>query len=299
MQSYRASNRVPGTGLLVLALATVIGGLIVGAAVAGMAHFIYLVLVFPIIMGLVGGAILVISVRRGKVCSPWVAGLFGILIGLVIYGAYRYGEYIDAQAQVYDAAKADNSQVTEAQAADAMDRFLSSATGSTGFMGFVLYNAQRGIRIVPTTSPVSDNTSDLTFSGTWAWIYWGIELLIIVGFAAAMAYRQAAQPFCESCGTWYGKEHWIGSADKKIANDLKAALKGGNSRQVRAALSSQALPLPRLDLTYQRCENCATANPVVHLNQITQASRRNTGRKELLKGEVTPAQYTEITGQAL
>ncbi len=297
MQNYRVSNRVPFQGFLTLVLAAVVGGVVVGALVAVAAHFIYLVVLFPMIMGLVGGAIVVAVVKSGKVRSPWIAGLFGLLIGLIIYGTYRYGEYIDAQRQFYDVIKAKYDQINETDSAGLLDKYLSDETGSTGFMGYVLLDAKQGVKITRTVSTSTE--SGMTFAGNMAWIYWGIELLAIVGIAGVMAYGQAAQPFCESCETWYGQERWLGSAEKKIAKDLKTALKGGDFARVRAALTPQSLALPRLDLTYQRCEHCTAANPVVRLKQITASGRKNTAKKELLKGEITPAQYTEITGQAL
>jgi hypothetical protein len=139
----------------------------------------------------------------------------------------------------------------------------------------------------------------LTFSGTGAWVYWGVELLIIVVIAWLAARSAAAEPYCEDCHAWYGKERWIGVADKKLVKDIKTALKAGDFGKVRAAFVPNDLPLPRLALTYRRCEHCTTTKPVVILRQYTKSGRNNVATKQLMKGTVTPTEYMEMTGQAL
>jgi hypothetical protein len=297
MQKYRTSGRTSLMGLLLLVLTTIFGGAILGAVVALVAHFFYLVVLFPILMGLIGAFLITTVVQRGAVRSPLLAGLFGLLIGLVIYGTYRYGEYFDAQRQFFEGAREEYSQVTEAEAAQALDQFLLEETGSSGFLGYVLYDAKQGVTISKVGS--SSSSSGITFSGAGAWIYWGVELLIIAGIAYAASRAAAAEPYCEDCHAWYGKERWIGVADKKLSKDIKTALKNGNFAQVRAAFVATDLPLPRLALTYRRCEHCTTANPVVILRQYTKSGRNNVATKQLMKGTVTPTEYMDMTGQAL
>lgn len=41
-----------------------------------------------------------------------------------------------------------------------------------------------------------------TISGGMSYVVWGIEAVIIAGFAAAGGYKAAAKPYCEKCGVW-------------------------------------------------------------------------------------------------
>jgi hypothetical protein len=297
MQKYRASGHTSLIGLLLLVLTTILGGAVLGVVVALVGHYIYLVLLFPAIMGMVGGALIAAVVQRGDVHSPLLAGLFGILISLVAYGTYRYGEYYDAQRQFLEGLKERYGQVTEAGAAHALDQYLLDETGSTGFIGFVLNDAKQGVTISKTGS--SSSGSDMTFSGTGAWVYWGVELLIIVGIAALIARSAAAEPYCEDCQSWYGKERWIGNIDKKLVKDVKTALKAGDFGKVRAVLAFSEIPLPRLVLTFRRCEHCTTTRPLVIVRQYTRRGRNNANVKQLMKGTVTPTEFMEMTGQPL
>src|SRR5689334_7839184 len=86
MKKYRASGRVPFAGLILLLLGTIIGSLAVGGLVFAVSHLIYLFVLFPLFMGLIGGGILAFVVKRAKVRSPILAGLFGLIQGIGIIG---------------------------------------------------------------------------------------------------------------------------------------------------------------------------------------------------------------------
>src|SRR4029450_7700197 len=93
MKPYRASGRVPFGGLIALILGTIIGSLVVGGIVFAVSHFIYLIVLFPLIMGFVGGGSLAWTRTRRKVRSPILAALFGLVMGVGIIGVYRFAEY--------------------------------------------------------------------------------------------------------------------------------------------------------------------------------------------------------------
>ena len=80
MKPYQPSNKVTSTGLKWLLLSSVIGGVAIG----GLTHLLslsvgYLIVVFPLVMGLTGGKVMVAAIRQGKVRNPAIATLFGVL----------------------------------------------------------------------------------------------------------------------------------------------------------------------------------------------------------------------------
>src|SRR4028119_1972114 len=94
MKPYQPSNKVTSTGLKWLLLSSVIGCLGIGA----LTHLIsllvgYLIVVFPLAMGLTGGKVMVAAIRQGKVRNPAIATLFGVLSGLLMYGSLQGAGY--------------------------------------------------------------------------------------------------------------------------------------------------------------------------------------------------------------
>ncbi len=95
MRKYQPSNRVPFGSFILLALLAIVGSAVVGGilwALDAYAHF-YLVIVYPLIAGGIVGGVLVLGVRVGKVRSPFIAMLIGLVCGVLIYGVYHYASY--------------------------------------------------------------------------------------------------------------------------------------------------------------------------------------------------------------
>src|ERR1700694_841027 len=93
MQKFRPSYKMPFGSLILMLLAAILGGVIIGGVVAVADQFVYLVFLFPLLMGALGGGLIGGIVRVGKVRNPVMALFFGFLTACVIYGAYQFGSY--------------------------------------------------------------------------------------------------------------------------------------------------------------------------------------------------------------
>lgn len=69
------------------------GGCSCRGGIAFIARWIYLLLIFPALMGFTSGSATTVAIKKGKARSPLVGVLFGVLAGLSTYGAYHGGEY--------------------------------------------------------------------------------------------------------------------------------------------------------------------------------------------------------------
>src|SRR5579859_4001168 len=88
-------SKVPLMGFILLILVTIITGAVVGGIVAASAFYVvYVIFAFPALMGLIAGGAISRAAKMGKVRSVGMITLFAILTGLLMYGVYRYGEYI-------------------------------------------------------------------------------------------------------------------------------------------------------------------------------------------------------------
>src|SRR3954464_1372887 len=95
MQKYRASNQMSFGGFILLLILAIISAAALGGvlfAVDNYLHF-YLILIFPMFAGAIAGGLLARGVYTSKVRSPFVAGIIGLLCGVLMYGVYHFASY--------------------------------------------------------------------------------------------------------------------------------------------------------------------------------------------------------------
>lgn len=101
MRPYKPSGAIPISSLLTLLIGAIFGGVILGVIFFGISQVIYLILLFPILMGLAAGFIVAATVDLGKIRNPLIAMFFAILLAGVTYGTLRYAEYYSSFAVIY------------------------------------------------------------------------------------------------------------------------------------------------------------------------------------------------------
>jgi hypothetical protein len=274
VKPYRPSGRIPFGGLIGLILATSIGSVVIGGLVFAVSHFIYLIVLFPFLMGALGGGILIWVVSSSKIRSPIIAGLFGLLMGVGIIGVNRFAEYyIDFRNGAREAiVEESGDNITDQELDEFIDFVLEDETGSTGFIGYLKYSASLGTTI---TRTASSSSSPLTLDETATWVYWGVELLIVAGVAAAMAFNAARKPFNEDAGDWYSPlGQWVGSVDWKARKEFYRNVQGGDANAAFRMVTTQALPAPRVDVFVLSSPNAPTSESILDIKEIRMNRRR-------------------------
>ncbi len=291
MKPYHPSGHIPFGGLVGVLLATMIGSLVIGGLVFAVSHLIYLVILFPFMMGALGGAILTLAVKRGKVRSPIFAGLFGLVIGVGIVGVNRFAEYeIDFHNQARDAILDEaGGDIPQDQVDEFIDAVLEDETGSPGFIGYLKYSAQQG-----TTLSRSTGSSELTLDETGTWVYWGIELLIVMGLSAGMAFKTARQPFNEEADDWYPTGEWIGSVDWKQRKEFYRLLKEGDTLSAFKMVTGTKLSAPRVDIQIQRIPVAPQSNMVLNVKE-TRLNRKREVTADKMKGLLSPTEFSTLS----
>ena len=99
MQKYRASNRMSFGGFILLLVLTIISAAALGGILFALDYYLhfYLVLIFPMAAGAIAGGLLVRGVYTAKVRSPLVAGIVGLLCGVLMFGVYHVASYYSHQ----------------------------------------------------------------------------------------------------------------------------------------------------------------------------------------------------------
>jgi hypothetical protein len=290
MKSYQPSNKVPGAGFTWMLLSSIIGGGVIGGLAHVISLLIYLIVLFPLGMGLTGGLVMANAIRQGKVRNPAIAALFGSLTGLVVYSSMHGGGYLQFRQEAAEAITKELGQTDSKQTDQLIDAYLQERTGDTGFPGYIKFAAQEGVSI----GRVGSGGSNLGETGTW--IYWLIEFLAIDGIIVALAYGAAKSPFCESCNEWYGDKQRIGSVNAQTSSNFRDLLKNDQFSRAGALIDPIAgTYAPNLEVYLQRCP---TASPITDLvltiNSTSLDNKGNLSEKELLQGTVSASQYNKL-----
>ena len=292
MRSYRASNRIPVSGFLLL---IVVGGAVavgLGLALWEISSLLnFLAIVVVMLTGLILGGILSLVVRISKIRNPLIAGLIGLLAGILLYGVYQYaGYYITFRDEMRATATQSMGKTpSDALLNSQISKILQQEVGSDGFVGYLMVTAKYGITF--SSSPGSSSSSDIEITDTGVWIYWGLEMLMVAAFAAFGAGRAARQPFDEEANEWYGKPTYFATASTKSRKALISALKDGDFQSAGRLLTTDALKYPRLEVTLRRSPSAATSysqqDVVVTVNHAQRKGRASAIRS----GVLSPSEF--------
>jgi hypothetical protein len=288
MKKYRTSGRIPFGGFIALILATIIGGAVIGGIVFAASHLIYLIILFPLLMGAVGGGLLALVVRGTKVRSPIIAALFGLIMGVGIVGVYRFAEYyIDFRNEITNAAhESEGDNITQEEIDQFIDETLEQETGSPGFIGYLKYSASLGTTITRSSSEV-----ELDEKATW--VYWGIELVIVMLFCAGLAASAARKPFNEEAGEWYPEPLLVGSVDWKSRKEFYKLLKAGDLRSAFKMVTTASLSGNRVDVLVQQTPSAPQTDVVLSVNE-TRVNRKNTNSGLKMRGVLSAQEFADL-----
>ncbi len=293
MRSYRASNRIPLGGFLLLIL--IGGGVAVGLGLAlweisSLLNFLAIMVV--LFTGLILGGIFSLVVRISKIRNPLIAGLIGLLAGVLLYGVYQYaGYYVTFRDEMRAAAtqstgKAPSDILLNSQ----IDKILVGEVGRGGFVGYLMITAKYGITF--SSSPGSSSSSDVELTDAGVWIYWGLEMLMIAGFAAFGAARAARQPFDEESNEWYGKPTYFASASTKSRKALMRALKDGDFQTAGSLLTTDNIKYPRIDVTLRRGASAPTSYSQQDVFLIVNHVQRKGRNSAIRSGVISPSEFS-------
>jgi hypothetical protein len=295
-----SSNAIPLSGVLILFLIMLVGAPLIGAIVAFIGQYLYLIIAFPIGAGAAAGFVMAQGVTLGKVRDALVVAV----LGLFTYGSYRYVAYLmarnDARADILEEWKAIEAEYEPADIAIAdetaiadeiIDEILLEETGRSGFLGMVLLDAQEGMSVSPARS--SYNSEGVNIGTTLTWLYWLLEVVIVAGVPAFMASEATKRPFCEYHDRWYAKEKSLGGVEPAQAENTIGLLQGGEYLLFGKSLH-QKVPIPGVAFFIERCVGCQESNPVLTIKTVKRTSQNRVSYDVWEKQSITPAQGEQI-----
>jgi hypothetical protein len=158
-----------------------LGGLILGGVAYLVSKLIWIVLLFPLILAKIASVLMIMNMRKSKIHSAFVGFFFGIVLGLLIYGSFFYFSYLEFRSELrnelvtqlgQDGYNADKQQIEEF-----IDQGTIELTGQPGFIGYIILLDQEGVSV----GLVRTGRTDANLGSALTWVYWIIELVIIIG----------------------------------------------------------------------------------------------------------------------
>jgi hypothetical protein len=289
VKPHQPSHKITAGGLSWLAVSSVVGGMAIGALTHFISLLIYLIILFPLGMGFAGGMVTAIAVRQGKVRHPAIAGLFGVLTGIVLYGSMHGADYWRFQQSATEQITQELGQANDTPPNQLIDEFLQKETGTTGFLGYLKYAAKEGVSI----GRVGSRGFNLGETGTW--IYWTLEFGAICVMTGAIAYFAARDPFCEPCNQWYGDKKHLGmvapSGSEQFLSLLQRHELSPAGKLIDPLLAVQA---PNWQVQQQQCALCEASDLYLTVARLSLNQNGHLERKEMLQGMLSPGESKQL-----
>ncbi len=180
MRPYIPQNNTPVNGIILLTICSIILGLAIGIAAYFITRLIYLILIIPLVIGLIGVVLydkLLLFVKIRHIVLTTFVGLMIGIISAITYYAIPYiierNNFITEVKEMYG--------VDAREASLGFNEVLSMETGSKGLLGYLKLRAntedQYTTYVIVNSIPIE--LFSFKFKSTQAWLYWGLEMLLI------------------------------------------------------------------------------------------------------------------------
>lgn len=283
---YRAEGGYsPGSSALLL-IASLATGLVLGLVFGFVRRWFYLILVFPVLIGLAVGGVGYWAVRQGKVRSTVLSGVSGLLGGLFAMLTMHYMGYLDfennvgpftpeVRAQMRELLKKPLPNIVGPAADDKLglamlqDPAFRAMIGVKDFPSYVDFRAVVGVQISGSRN-VGKQGGGLNLGYEGSYIYWLVEVLIVAGIAVFIQAQAAKQPFCNQCQNWK-ETRGLGM----ITRAEMAAMQSGELEALRSPPPATQNP-QMVMVSASVCPHCGEAAPVdVKVEEITGVDNNN------------------------
>ena len=249
-----ASHRQNMFTFVLMTILVALAGVFVGVLASVFSQLIYIVLLFPLVMGITAGNIVGLAIRWAKVRKISQAVFLSLLAAVTIYGTFHYGRYVwfwtHASAEIFSRLPRPIKEKDFNVAAAIVDYALKEETGHSGFVGYMLYKAKEGVSIGRFYS-----SNGFNLGPVFTLVYWLVEFGIILYVPIYKGKKSIRMPFCEICGNWYRQEKHLGGTAAANESFLRDLLKKKDFMELRDLLEENA-ELPSLELYWQGCEAC-------------------------------------------
>ena len=246
-------------------------GMMTGMIIAIIGSFCYLAFIFPLMMGFAGKNMVDDVMKRGWIRTSRQKVIGAVLMVIAMFATLHYGRYFALQVQTSLELFGDLSHATEQEslaiAKTVVNYGLKEETGRTGFIGYMLYRAETGISL---GRFYSDNR--LTLNSFLAWLYWLLEMGIVLWIILGLKSRPQRGPKCEACGSRLGPEKHLGGTSPANEARLLELIERKDMVEL-GKLIEKDTGLPSLEVYLQKCDACERGVSHITVRRTSQGAR--------------------------
>lgn len=252
VRPYQAEGGWSAAGIVYLMLLELGSALVLGALASLAARLFYLILLFPLAIGLGTGMAGVLGVRRGKVRNLAATAAIGVLGGCIAMFSMYYCDYLFLRRQ------------------------LPEELGSPGgFFHYIDATAKLGVNVNFSPFRSSDSGGiNLGYEGTY--YYYLFEVFIVAGLSLFVVTAAARKPYCGHCNNWK-KLYYLGHLDNPPGH-AAAAVREGELQALQPSTGRSSL----VRLLVHVCPQCRTVATIDVLVQYVTRNDKNQERVENL-----------------
>ena len=221
VERYRSDGHFTTPKLMQLCGALGLTGIVLGAIAAFISQYFWLIVLFPLGMGVAVGFVGVLMLTKLHIRNPAACALAGLCAGVFAMIAMHFTSYrlfesemvnkippgVLLVARNLEQVKANMNEIPEEERADIQQLVQQLEAEPTvleafqvqSFPQYMEYQAHQGVEI---KGKGGGNGANLGYTGTW--LYWGFETLLVAGMALGMMKGSAEDPYCTDENSWKG-----------------------------------------------------------------------------------------------
>ncbi len=288
-QKFSADGNLSASGTALLVVSTFCSAVVLGI-LAGIIHqWLYLVFLFPILIGALVGGVAVWAIRLGHLRNSLIAGVVSLLAGCIAMFAMHFYDYMQFKSSMQselDALPPNQAEVikqlphlvaTRNQQPAEIQAIIAELESHPmefrallvhDFLSYMDYEAHVGVSIKSTHNLGEKEGMHLGYEGTY--IYWASEVVIVAGFAFYIGMLGAKQPYCNLCSNWKTRKE-LGII-RGPSEDARSAIEQGNLDLLSAI--GRSASAGGLVVRAATCPKCGADSSVdVELRQVTKTKK--------------------------
>jgi len=272
-------------GLLSLFL-VVPAALAIGVVYHFIGQYLDLFILFPIVVGACVGGVLAALAKKHKIRAKSALAAFGILGGLLCFGARWAGDIVQAREE-FIPMRAQKLSGGNAALAARIEPQLRRVYSPLRFAKAYMRLAAKEGTTISSAGSSSSSSSNSAITGTGFWLLTALDALLMCSAAAAFGAKQAGAPFCNGCDSWYGAERTVSRLHPSQGDEAARLASSGQWAGLGALRSGGTTNKSYCDILLSKCPGCANGNLSV---------KRLVGSnvKTLWKGAVAPADTQKL-----
>jgi hypothetical protein len=239
---YLPSGRVDWRKFIPWAAAVILIAIMMAAGLNWVYQRGWYLFIFPVMAGVIGGILVLLTVTRGKCRSPVVGTLFGFVVGVVIFAGHFYFGMLSLLGP------------GAAGRLDLFPKYLSLQLRT---------NLEHNLGAANTIVPPDPYMNGFRFC---------LEGLMVLAFTTLPGYRRSGRSFCERCGKWKRQDlaiyppgngktiaQWLRSGDLARLAEVPPYLPRGRGRQATLVALERCQPM-RTGCSYYLAVKDATSS---------------------------------------